>query len=160
MDFKSTRSDWIWAVKDGSPMQDDSQSVEIDVHDAKSEFTLDLTKARGGSSLNPFVVATPSGTSIPAVPSGTGNSANGGGDARRQATIAHGTIMSLAFVIINPIGAIMIRLLKFRSLVLVHAGTQLFSYTLALAGLGLGVFIAVKPSYRVCTFTRGGKRQS
>ncbi|KAL9630257.1 MAG: hypothetical protein Q9164_006513 [Protoblastenia rupestris] len=43
----------------------------------------------------------------------------------------------------------MIRLLKFKSLVLVHAGTQLFSYTLALAGLGLGVFIAVKPSYRL-----------
>ena len=68
-----------------------------------------------------------------------------------RATIAHGTLLSLVFVIIYPVGAMVIRLLSFRYLVWLHAGIQLFAYMLALAGLGLGVYIAVETGDRVCT---------
>ena len=61
MDLTSSTSNWIWAVKDGSPLNDDSQSAGIDEHDNFDAFSLDLTRARGGSSLNPFLTATPPG---------------------------------------------------------------------------------------------------
>jgi len=43
------------------------------------------------------------------------------------------------------------RTASFRGLVWVHAGIQLFAYILALAGFGLGVYIAIYPDSQVCT---------
>ncbi|KAL9098571.1 MAG: hypothetical protein Q9163_005797 [Psora crenata] len=159
MDFTSSTTRWIWAVKDGAPLRDDSQSADIHRHDDNDEFTLDLTRARGGNSLNPFVavVATPSDTVTSAAPGTTGgyiptaSGSEGGGSSRtiHRATVAHGTIMSLAFVIIYPLGAIMIRLLSFKSLVSVHASIQLFAYIMVLAGMGLGIYIAIEPDNEV-----------
>ena len=68
---------------------------------------------------------------------------------RHTATIAHGTIMGLAFVIFLPLGAILIRVASFRGLVWVHAVIQSFAYALALVGLGLGLYITVYPDYQV-----------
>ena len=63
-----------------------------------------------------------------------------------RATIAHGTIMSLAFVIFFPAGSFVIRLGKFKGTVYVHAGIQMFAYMMALAGLGLGAYVAHAPT--------------
>ena len=62
-----------------------------------------------------------------------------------RAAEAHGILMGLAFVVFMPAGAIMIRLLSFTGLVWVHAVTQVFAYLMAIAGLGLGVYIATNP---------------
>ena len=74
-----------------------------------------------------------------------------GGDetTRHNAVIAHGTIMGFAFAFLFPVGAIVIRTGSFRKLPWVHAGIQMFAYILALAGLGLGVYIAIKPESQV-----------
>lgn len=64
---------------------------------------------------------------------------------RRNAVTAHGTIMGFAFAVLFPLGAILIRTASFRGLVWIHAGIQAFAYLLALAGLGLGVYIAIYP---------------
>ncbi len=63
-----------------------------------------------------------------------------------RATIAHGTIMCLAFVIFFPLGSFVIRLGHFKGVVYVHAGIQMFAYAMALAGMGLGAYVAHAPT--------------
>lgn len=57
--------------------------------------------------------------------------------------MTHGILMGLAFVIFFPLGGLVIRLLSCRSLVWIHAGSQIFAYSLALAGFGIGVWLAI-----------------
>lgn len=59
-----------------------------------------------------------------------------------HAKIAHGTIMCLAFVIFFPAGSFVIRLGRFKGVVYVHAGIQMFAYIMALAGMGLGIYVS------------------
>ena len=120
-----------------------------------------LQTAKGGNSLNPFFAsaqATGSGTASAGLPAATATSGNVGGSVEDQgfdqgmvtrARIAHGTIMGLAFALFFPIGGIIIRVLSFRGLIWVHAGLQTLTYTLVLAGMGLGVYIARKPDNQV-----------
>ena len=63
-----------------------------------------------------------------------------------KATIAHGTLMCLAFVVFFPLGSSVIRLGSFKGVIYVHAGIQIFAYFLALAGMGLGVYVAHAPA--------------
>lgn len=71
-------------------------------------------------------------------------------------TIAHGTIMCLAFVIFFPAGSFVIRLGHFKGVVYVHAAIQMFAYMMSLAGMGMGVYLANAPKKfgrhtQVCT---------
>lgn len=77
---------------------------------------------------------------------------------RPNAVITHGTLMGFAFAFLFPLGAILIRTLSFRGLVWLHAGIQFFAYLLALAGLGLGVWIAVYPEHEVCVHLSLGSK--
>ena len=54
--------------------------------------------------------------------------------------------MGLAFALLFPSGAIVVRLFSFKGLVWVHAGAQMLAYALAIAGLGLGIYISIWPS--------------
>ena len=122
MSFKDSQSSWIWASKSGSPVSSNTASADLDMHDQADVFTFDLTSASGGNSLNPFVqsVSTPSSTSSSSSPTtsskvngGDSSSSENGGDesnggagadsASKRATahrivVAHGVIMSLAFL--------------------------------------------------------------
>ena len=69
---------------------------------------------------------------------------------RHNAVITHGTVMGFAFAFLFPLGAILIRVASFRGLIWVHAAIQSLAYALALAGLGLGIYIAVYPESQVC----------
>ena len=68
---------------------------------------------------------------------------------RHNAVITHGTVMGFAFAFLFPLGAILIRVASFRGSIWVHAAIQSLAYALALAGLGLGIYIAVYPSPQV-----------
>ena len=163
MDFTSSSSQWIWAVKSGSAVKSDSVSTHLSQHEGRGSFKLDLTQARGGDSVNPFVDSGSSstGTSGNSSSSSDGGSTDGSSDGssgsssggssggageyaqlakqfakRNKAVIAHGAIMGLAFALLFPSGSIMIRLLSFTGLVWVHAGVQMLAYALALAGMG------------------------
>ena len=68
---------------------------------------------------------------------------------RHNAVITHGTVMGFAFAFLFPLGAILIRVVSFRGLIWVHAAIQSLAYALALAGLGLGIYIAVYPESQV-----------
>ena len=175
MDFSSSSTDWIWAAKDGSPVSSNSLTTNLQQHSQQGGFSFDLTKARGGNSLNPFVdtvaTATAAGGSSPTAGSSAAgqqqsgsNDSDGGSDGgyggsagayatiasnfakRDKVVIAHGVIMGLTFALLFPSGALLIRVFSFRGLVWAHAAFQLSAYTLALAGLGMGVYIAVWPS--------------
>ena len=51
--------------------------------------------------------------------------------------------MAVAFAILFPLGAIGIRLFRVKNLVWFHIFWQVFSLTVALAGMGMGVWLAV-----------------
>lgn len=61
---------------------------------------------------------------------------------QKKMLIAHGVLAALAFVILFPSGAILMRLASFPGLVWVHAAFQVFAYLVYVAGFGLGVYIA------------------
>lgn len=58
-----------------------------------------------------------------------------------QCSIAHGVLASLAFVLLFPIGSIMIRLASFRGLWLIHGLFQIFAFVAYVAAFALGVWM-------------------
>lgn len=160
MDLTASSTAWIWAFKGSSP-KSDSQTASLSQHDIMGNLNFNLQNAKGGNSLNPFFAsaqATGSGTASAGLPTATAASHKSGGSVgqpgfnervRNHAQIAHGAIMGLAFAFLFPIGGIIIRVLSFRGLIWVHAGLQTLTYALALGGMGLGVYIALKPDNQV-----------
>ena len=55
---------------------------------------------------------------------------------------AHGIVMGVAFLIVLPIGALLIRFAKFRGAVWFHAAWQVIGWALMIAGLALGIRMA------------------
>jgi len=68
---------------------------------------------------------------------------------RSNSVIAHATCMGLAFAFLMPVGAIVMRVAKVKGVIWYHAAIMLFAYILAIAGLGLGVYIAIKPESEI-----------
>jgi len=60
---------------------------------------------------------------------------------RRTVLMAHGILAALAFVILFPLGSILIRLASFPGLWWVHGLFQVFSYILFIAAFGAGVWL-------------------
>lgn len=60
---------------------------------------------------------------------------------RKNAHIAHGVLMSIAVVLIFPIGAVMIRLFSFPSLVKWHAVLQSVGLLVLIIGYGMGAWL-------------------
>lgn len=56
----------------------------------------------------------------------------------------HGVLMSAAFAILYPIGAVSIRSFSFKGLIWFHAGWMVFTYLIVLAGTAFGVDLARK----------------
>ena len=84
---------------------------------------------------------------------GVGDEASDGDVAiANRAIIAHGTIMAFTFVVVFPLGALLIRYASVKGVVWVHAAVQGFGYILAFTGLGLGVYIAIIPTFQVCPY--------
>lgn len=148
MSFTDASSDWIWSYRTGAPIASDNTAVNLVQHSKYGTTTLNLQAAAGGNSVNPFaaVVASPASPSSP-----TGGSTGGaqgtetsdGPSNLNTVILAHAVLMPLAFALFYPLGAMMIRLLNFKNLVWVHAGWMVFTYLIVLAGMGLGVWIAV-----------------
>lgn len=145
MSFTNANSDWIYATHSGTPISSDDPAAVITFHTAYGTTNFNLQQATGGNSSNPFdstVVA----TTTPSVGSGPA----GGSRPRfkipsnfRTILKAHGILGGLTFVILMPLGAMAMRLLTVRGLVYLHAGWMLLAYSMALAVLGMGVWIAV-----------------
>jgi hypothetical protein len=183
MDPKSTSSNWIWAYKSGSAVDSSSVSADLTQHDNMGADVVDLTKATGGSSSNPFVTQSNSGSSTNNGNTSTNNgngSTSGNGSTNGNATgstsgsssssssassiyttsgvtvadsgpsdfnrrrSAHGIIMAFVFLILFPGGALTRHLIQSpKTIPYLHAPFQLFTLAAAVAGLGLGVSLAL-----------------
>lgn len=62
-------------------------------------------------------------------------------NSRQQILIAHGVLASLAFVILFPVGSILIRLGSFRGAWLIHGLFQIFTYLVYTAAVGIGIWM-------------------
>ncbi|KAF3908100.1 hypothetical protein ABW21_db0207005 [Orbilia brochopaga] len=163
-DAKST---WLFAVKNGPALNSANVEAEISQHDNNGLFTFDLTQATGGSSANPFVAAAASPSSArtsgggsnptaasPASPSDTAAGSDYGSDSDSSGSSVivvtdtarmlkiHGILMGLAFAVLFPLGAIILRLLPSPHKVHIHMLIQLVAFILAIAGLSYGVMLA------------------
>ncbi|KAJ6263732.1 hypothetical protein Dda_2302 [Drechslerella dactyloides] len=165
-----SRSTWLFAVKDGDPLDSTSTSAEISQHDNNGLFVFDLTQATGGNSANPFVAAAPSPSSArtgtgsnptsnpsgaPSSPSDTAaGNYDSGSDSESSGAVSivvtdtarmlkiHGILMGLAFAVLFPLGAIILRLLPSPHKVHIHMAVQFIAFILAIAGLSYGVMLA------------------
>jgi hypothetical protein len=72
---------------------------------------------------------------------GRGGFSNFDIESRHKLIIAHGVLASLAFVLLFPVGSILIRLGSFRGVWIVHGLFQLFAYLVYIAAFGIGVWM-------------------
>ncbi|KAF2995225.1 hypothetical protein E8E13_002247 [Curvularia kusanoi] len=75
-------------------------------------------------------------------------------NSRQQVLIAHGVLASLAFVILFPVGSILIRLGSFRGAWLIHGLFQVFTYLVYTAAVGIGIWLAQQAPAQVGLFDR------
>jgi hypothetical protein len=138
MMFNDKNSDWIFAYKSGSAIKSDNVSTPIMFHDKYGPTNIDLTKAVGGDSLNPFPTT--------ASTSGSGTTGGASGDTKSgtkpppiftKVLMAHAILLPLAFVVFHPLGAMAIRISSFKGLVWLHAGWMIFTYLMVLGGMSL-----------------------
>lgn len=161
-----TDTKWIWSVRKGTPIMSDDAGYNIVQHNFYGDFNFDLTKAVDATgSQNPLYAASQHTGSSNSTTAGSGAGASTGAtEGTSSATpsksysIAHGVLMSAAFLIIMPAGALLKRLgfskrsamvsnptsanNRFRSLP--HAIVELFAVTEITVGLGLGLYVANK----------------
>ena len=138
MNITSSSSPWICAWKAGDALNTASTSASITHHDNHNQFTLDLTKARGLSSPNPFL------NTSSAANASTGSSTSSAGSINgpvNDYAKTHSVIMVLTVVLFFPMGALSIRLLNFPGLIWFHAAIQLLNLCLLFTGFGLGIHL-------------------
>lgn len=145
MSLQDTHSDWLYAHLQGSPINSDDINAPISQHNGNGRFQWDLSKATGGSSPNPFIGAAVTTTSGVAEEQNSWQRLSA--QTQQRFIEAHGTLASLAFVAILPIGAILVRLASFNGLAWIHGGVQVFGYVIFIAAAGLGMFIANGTAY-------------
>ncbi|KAF1816617.1 hypothetical protein P152DRAFT_464116 [Eremomyces bilateralis CBS 781.70] len=153
MDLTDDNGDFIWAYQSGRAMNTDDQSAGITQHASEGRFELDFAQARGGNTANPFLDST---DELPYCDEGStsGTESNGAlgpgvsGFAglnflmQRNILIAHGVLGCLAFGVLFPVGAIIIRILSFPGLIWLHAGLQVLTWLVFVACFGLGIYMA------------------
>ncbi|OJD17035.1 hypothetical protein AJ78_02830 [Emergomyces pasteurianus Ep9510] len=131
MDPKDAKSPWIWAVKNGNPLNSADVNEQIAFHDNQGTFTFDLTSAggrvgdgRGGGG---------SGSSSTGVSQRTIN----------VKRVTHGIIMSVVFVILFPTFALGLFLIPYsKTSTRIHAPLQFLTLCAAVAGFGVGISLA------------------
>ncbi|KAJ5175819.1 cellobiose dehydrogenase [Penicillium canariense] len=127
-------SPWIWAVKYGKPLNTASMTATLREHDAFGTFFVNLLKATGADSDNPFIdldraSITRAQTEI---------FDHEGFDKKRT---AHAVLMTVAFVLLFPVFALALHIFP-SGIVRVHATLQLLTLAVTIAGFGLGVAMA------------------
>ncbi|PKY00176.1 CBD9-like protein [Aspergillus campestris IBT 28561] len=142
LDTSSSSSPWIFAYKEGQPLNSDNVRENIQFHDMFGGFSVDLTKAKS-TSQNPFRDYNPPRQNSAAI--NTASKGSGGGNAM---LIAHGFMMAIAFVLLFPLFALLVPLPIPISVAKIHAPLQVFALALAIAGAGLGIKLWVSGGAR------------
>jgi hypothetical protein len=136
MDFTERQSGWIYAVKKGDALRSDDVEAHITKHDNSAAFNWPLANAKGGDSMNPFTdeqkdVTTTDGGNVDASTFVTENLPN-----------IHGGLATLAFVVLFPLGGILIRLANFRGGIWIHVIVQIIAWIFAIGAIASGIRLA------------------
>ncbi|PNS18365.1 Cytochrome b561 and DOMON domain-containing protein [Sphaceloma murrayae] len=157
MDFASASTTWIWAVKAGAALNTDSTSADISEHDNYGTVRFTSSSARGGASLNPFLASTTtdsssSSSSAAASPSSSDSTEPATDESSSSSSttptststiiLAHGVLGALAWVIIFPLGSILLRLISSSKSIWIHAALQGLGHLVFTAAVGLGIYYA------------------
>ncbi|KAK4499001.1 hypothetical protein PRZ48_009513 [Zasmidium cellare] len=137
MDFRSSNGQWIYAAKSGSPLESDDLNEELSVHDLHNSFTWDFTAAKGGNDVNPFLATATSNTTTTSTGGGSATPSN-----ITSIMIAHGVMACLVFVILLPVGGMLVRLATFTGVIKVHIAIQLLAWSIFVAAFGLGAYMS------------------
>jgi hypothetical protein len=146
MDTTSTTQPFIFALgPTGDSISSDSTSQSINQHDLYNGFSLDMTQASfsgsGTPNLNSGSGAT-SSNSGSSTSSSSGATTSGGGDTLYRRV--HGIFMAIAFVILFPLGVLVLRL---GHSVIGHGIVQATAYCFVIVGLGTGIYLSSQFSY-------------
>lgn len=125
-------------MKHGSMLDSDSVSTSITIHDLSGVATVNMKQATGGSSENPFLNGSMLSNSSSAQAVQTVNS-----ESVRKKRITHAALMIVAFVLLFPLIVLGIPLFPSCRTVVIHAGLQLSTLALVIAGFGLGISMAI-----------------
>lgn len=140
MDFTASSAAWITAHLSGSPMDSTNVQAFFREHSAHGEFTWSFASAVGGASTNPFQDA--------AITTTAAETTKSASSINTAAVLwCHGIFASVAFVLLFPLGGILIRVGNFPGLLYIHAGIQLFSWILFAAAFGLGLYYGIIDDY-------------
>lgn len=153
MDLSASSSPWIAAWRSGNPLNTADTSATIAQHSDFDQFRIDLSQAAVAQDVNPFSTgaSTGSGNSgtdsnsgntngsggVNTIGSGSTNGASSGSSESRTADLIriHGVLMAVAFVILYPVGALLIPLFGRWYL---HAGCQTVAFLVMWGGFGTG----------------------
>lgn len=139
--FGAQSGQWIHARRNGGALDTTDVQANIVQHDTHDSFTWSYSNAIGGASANPFAASD-------TVVSGNSAPSSGGNRAMRSnILLAHGVLASLAFLVFFPVGAIIMRLGGFNSVLKVHVATQILSWLLFATAFGLGLYYGVTGNY-------------
>ena len=132
VDVSGTNEPMLYALGDDKNIvQSDSAGAPIKQHIAYGTFNIDLRAATGSGGV-------PSDTA-----SEEGVTHNEESRDSRQSVFFHGLIMAACFVLLFPMGGVLIRL-PFRIALWAHLIWQLFTVLLVLGGTGLGMYVTIK----------------
>jgi Cytochrome domain of cellobiose dehydrogenase len=159
----SGKSNWIWSIKQGNAVNSADISAGLRQHDAYGGFTFDLAAGTSSDSANPFLqAATATQSTGPSQPSSSregdadsdqpssgssGSSSGSSSGASSNTSVirsSHGIIMAVVFLLLFPIGALMIYLPFGRKVLLAHAPIQVLAAALLIVGMILGVILGVR----------------
>ena len=142
MSYTSTSAPFIWAYKMGSAIASDSKKAHLNQHDNYGTLSVNLVSATGDSQSNPSganAISTTHFSSTPTSDTSSDNESSGKGGVNPG---FHGSLGVIAFVVIFPLGAIVLRIFTFKYVLYTHISLKLFSYVLALAALITGIILA------------------
>ena len=137
MDTTSTQQPFIFALgPTGETISSDSTSQSIDQHTLYNGFSLDMTQASFSGSGSPDLS---SGSSAASSNSASGSSSSSGTTGSVIYNRVHGIFMAIAFVILFPLGVLVLRL---GHSVIGHGIVQATAYCFVIVGLGTGIYLS------------------
>lgn len=148
MDLNGKSTAWIAAWREGNPLNTQSTDTRIAQHQGRDTFRIDLTQAVITQDSNPFVTGARTGDqSGTGSNGGTGDGAIGGGNTDAVTNdnepvsmlLVHGVIMTIAFAVLYPVGAMLIPL---AGKWYIHAGCQVVAFLSMWAGFATGYITA------------------
>jgi hypothetical protein len=130
---------WIAAWSSGDPLDSTDVREPISYHDGRNVFSVDFAQAGISSSADPFPDTGSDDSGNEDDDGGAITESGGDGDNWDTIIMAHGIIMSIVFLVLYPVGSMLMPLLgKW----LVHASFQTIAFLLMWAGFACGYVYA------------------